>query len=89
MLQEQKGLLGSGTQLAPFGAGKKEGSMLLMFVAPAIVAVAIIVVSTLATTAFALVFIGWLLGLEGFLRCVKDPAETLRSEEATAARVIS
>jgi hypothetical protein len=63
--------------------------MLLMFVAPAIVAVTIIVVSTLATTVFALVFMGWLLGLEGFIRCVQNPAETFRSEEATAARVIS
>jgi hypothetical protein len=89
MLQEPKGLLDSGTQLARLDGGEKEGLMLWMFVAPTIVAVTIIVVTTLGMTAFAVWFMRWMLGLNRFFVSVQNGTDTFRNQEASVSRAVS
>jgi hypothetical protein len=89
MLQEPKGLLGSGTQLARLDGGEKEGLMLWMIVAPTIVAVTIIGMTTLGMTAFAMWFMRWILGLNRFFVSVQNRAGTFRNQEASVSRAVS
>jgi len=52
------------------------------------VALAIIAVTTLAMTAFAMLFMRWLLGLDQFLGRVQNPADTFGDEEPSASHAI-
>ena len=54
-----------------------------------LIALAIIAVTTLAMTTLAMLFMRWMLGLDQFLRSVKNPADTFHDDEASPSRAIS